>query len=383
MVTRIFTRNDINSIEIDEASPLRRQSDRPDATESFQEAFDSRTLLYDAYFSNLTGKIELLCPPLLNLATRIDSIRLDGVPVRPTTQKPDRLERLQVDAPSQARDLTLGIEFAGEEFCFNITRTNSFFSERRVLLTMFRYEPLEWVADWIKFHIANHGADACLIYCNFVPDDKVARLADRLDSIEDLKSAAIVQWNFPYGPAGAACGPNPWLWCYCKAGMFEHARTRFLYDASFVLNLDVDELAVVENGMSVFSLLENSGAGALIFNEKQITQHDGHKLGAPEERRHCEFVHFYRSSGEATAKTKWVVSPQLTGREGQWLTHGVRNIRRKKATEGCWFAHILPMNMGWKSSSRTKTIARGFVSEHVKRAYERADWIVGDSVFPR
>jgi hypothetical protein len=61
------------------------------------------------------------------------------------------------------------IQALGElgSFTFSVSPNESdMFRDRRVIFTMSKDNPIEWILDWVRFNRDIHGADAVLIYDN-------------------------------------------------------------------------------------------------------------------------------------------------------------------------------------------------------------------------
>lgn len=246
----------------------------------------------------------MIGPPLRNLASLVgpEHLRLDGIPASAITtfnflnadlrlvlgeSKPQRLEvycgRFTATAPVQPSGAKV---FAG----------------RKVLCTLSRDNRLKWIADWAEFHVRTHGADAVLFYDNastrYTPSDLLALFR----SIPGLAAAVVVPWAYKFGPLGN--GAKDWDSHYSQCVMLEHARRRFLPDAAAMVNLDVDELVVTDDGVSLFEHLARSVEGALIYPGRWIRNV---RNFYPWSIRHCNFR--YYATTDPPYPTKWTVVP--------------------------------------------------------------------------
>ena len=137
------------------------------------------------------------------------------------------------------------------------------FAGRKVLCTISKDNRLEWIADWAEFHVKAHGADAVLFYDNASTRYTTTDLLALFRSIPGLDAAVVVPWTYKFGPPGNRS--KDWDSHHGQYVMLEHARRRFLVDAAAMVNLDVDELVVTDDGVSLFEHLARSAEGALIY----------------------------------------------------------------------------------------------------------------------
>ena len=76
------------------------------------------------------------------------------------------------------------------------------FRGRRVIFTMSRNNPIEWVLDWVRFNRDVHGADAVLFYDNGSTAYDSATLSAALKTIAGIACSVVVEWPYRYGPQG-------------------------------------------------------------------------------------------------------------------------------------------------------------------------------------
>lgn len=371
-----------------DTAPSRRAAAAPeDIGGTYYQAYDLKTLFYDCFLPAGGGRAELLGPPMMNLKQVVRDIAVGDEPVEAVPITRHKIDRLQIDtrnlaAPCGPLRIDLGSYGVLET---PVHPRETAFDGRRVLLTLFRYEPGAWVADWARYHVQAHGVDAVLVYANYVNPAVLEDLRQRLQNIPGLEAFAILNWNFPYGPvADDAFAPGipsdsarRWKSCFCQTGVFEHARLRFLSGARGVLNMDVDELAVTESGRSIFELLEEAPSPVLILREKRVGGTLENLSTPVSKRRHSQFNRLLPES--TTPEAKWVLDPLRLEDSAQWMTHTIRSAQMSEAGPEGWYAHFAPLNMGWREKDR----ARLSVSQNtppnrpLSRALERAGWARG------
>src|SRR5581483_2820070 len=164
------------------------------------EQFDAITLFYDAVDLG-NGEAVLLAPPFFNLAGDIaaTTFRGPGGPCAAEIRNHDR--HVQVWLRDVRGDLRANGPFG--EFAIPLSqRDDDLFRGRRVIFTMSKNNPIEWVLDWVRFNRDVHGADAVLFYDNGSTDYDSATLSAALKSIAGIACSVVVEWPYRYGPQG-------------------------------------------------------------------------------------------------------------------------------------------------------------------------------------
>ena len=354
----------------------------------YLEDYDRKTLFYDCLRHCEDGSVELIGPPLLNLGRLIKGVFVDGRPAEFSRHPRNKLDRIRIAMPqgAQAQKICVDLGALGRHN-LPVPARDTAFEDRRVLLTLFRYEPVPWVLDWARFHVALHGVDAILLYANHVPPARLAEIARGFASIAGLETFAIVRWDFPYGPVRddafapgvPITGTRRWKSCFCQTGMFEHARLRFLARAQAVLNMDIDELALHDHGASVFDSLATGAKPVLVLEERRVGPGADQPVAGIAARRHGQFCHIL-PPGPRGVQRKWVLAPQRLAQmapQAQWMTHEIRSAQAAlHSPPQAWYAHFTPINTGWSDQGRaglaaTQTSAPDPV---LQAAFKRLGW---------
>lgn len=354
----------------------------------YLEAYDRKTLLYDCLHQSADGTITLIGPPLLNLRRLIKGVSVDGRAVEFSVQPRNKLDQIRIAMPegTQAQEICLNLGAFGRHSLPVPARATAF-EDRRVLLTLFRYEPVAWVLDWARFHVALHGVDAILLYANHVAPARLAEIARGFRQIAGLAAFAIVRWDFPYGPVQddafapgvPITGTRRWKSCFCQTGMFEHARLRFLAQAQAVLNMDIDELALHDHGVSVFDSLEAGAPPVLMLQERRVGPGADQPVAGIAARRHGQFHHIL-PPGPRGVQRKWVLAPQRLAQmapQAQWMTHEIRGAQAALHSQPlAWYAHFAPINTGWSDQGRAGLAAAQTSAPDpvLKAAFRRLGW---------
>lgn len=325
---------------------LRRNAPRPSSMRQrdYDQRFDSDTLFYDVFEAE--RGIRLVGPPLLNLRDAVNSasfLTAEGVQQRVEFNELDRTHsalapRVSSSAVSlqlESLDLTVAVGPSYTEL----------FSGRKVLLTKSKNNRLEWIRDWAAFHVQQHGVDAVLLYDNGSTDYNCEDVLRALSGIEGLNLAIVVDWPFKFGPQGGdweGLRNAPWDSDFCEYGILEHARRRFLNNASAVVSLDVDELVISESDRNLFEVLEASDSGAISYEGLWIETTTDIKDRVP---RFGDFLYFDSNRGASTKK--WSVDPTRTRTAVQWKTHRVEGTEMESAGE-VRHRHFMGINSNWK-----------------------------------
>jgi hypothetical protein len=306
----------------------------------YLDEFDHRTVGYDAFVRDATTY--LIGPPLLNLtldAPSVAEVVQFGLPGKGL----DKTARVTLPATDELRLTVSGQELAGPT-----GRADwELFSNRRVLLTMSKDNDLDWIHDWVTFHVRSHGVDAVLLYDNGSTYGSEA-VAQTLSAVAGLEVGLVVDWPFPFGPQGGLV--QLWDSDFCQVGGFEHARQKYLGAAAGVLAADVDELVI--SARSVFDIAAEHGAvayhGAWISSVRETAP--TRRWWSLRRSRTAGSVYEqfpFREPDAEVCPKKWCVDPRQLP-ESAWLgvhrPFGVQVFR----TEDVVYRHFRAVNTSWK-----------------------------------
>lgn len=319
---------------------LRREPPRPveDRQPGYEAVFDYDTLFFDVFRSCDGRKIICLGPPMLNNEPYFADarFRLNGsrLPLR-TTLRPSRMHlqpscRYELDIPDAADPINLLIEAGGNSVTVPVRETLcNAFEGRRVVVTMIKDTPLEWIRDWAQFNIRIHGAESIVVYDNGSTIYAQGELQAALDELQTPGPSLALDWDFPYGPNVGPCNVQDSF--YCQPGALDHARRRCFGKARSVLNCDVDELVVGPAGCSVFDEAEQSPGAGLHIRGKWVDlvhdPNDDRDMGDLIRHRDFQFSQrkqsVWRRLGlyEKLLRTKWVALPANCDDRVDWTVH--------------------------------------------------------------
>jgi len=301
----------------------------------FIQAFDSSTVFYDVIALNKEERIVLVGPPLRNLMSPFCSGRINGHALSSkisTYYLRPRSCDVWIDR-LYATEVRLDFDF-GSYTRVPSRGSHELYAGKRVLYTLSKNNNVNWIIDWVRFHVANHGANAVLIYDNASTIYTTAELEQVLRAACPGLAIHLVDWPFRYGPAGTS-SYSEWSDAFCQDGAFQDARFRFLGSASSVLNCDIDELVISPSGDSIFTATEASTDGYISFGGKWIADMETHSPSndpSSELSTHSHFQYLepylqYAESKESDRWyhlwPKWCVVPRRCQLEHQWRTHVV------------------------------------------------------------
>jgi hypothetical protein len=380
-----------NSVSLSDFTDMRREAARAPECRgaNFDREFDSNTLFYDAVRVG-DSRVALFAPPFFNLAEAIAAATFSDGSSRysPRTRFLDRHAQLWLDIPENPDPIRASGPLG--KFELSVSRNESqMFRGCRVIFTMSKDNPIEWILDWVKFNRDVHGADAVLIYDNGSTAYDSAALSGALASISGLRCSVVMQWPFKYGPQGTNSWDH-WDSDFCQLGAWEHARWRFLQEARSVMNSDIDELVLSKTGRSVFEAAERSRFGLVRYRGRWIIgTDDGRRdrsMNAPE--RHFDYSILMppkyqlsrflmrRDANECLAK--WTVVPNRCPAYAQWHVHSIFSWWASYfCTRDFSFRHFREIGSNWKYQRTERVLLDPAVHRAdslLEKTFQRVDW---------
>jgi hypothetical protein len=381
-----------NPVSLTNFTEARRQATRrPEFRgENFERDFDSTTLFYDAVrVSN--SQVALFAPPFLNLSSGVAATTFSHGTDRclARTKRFDRHVQIWLDAPENCTSIHAAGELGSFDFAVSRNETE-IFRGRRVIFTMSKDNPIEWILDWVRFNRDVHGADAVLIYDNGSSAYDSAALSSALRSVRGLQCSVVVEWPFKYGPQGTNSWDH-WDSDFCQLGAWEHARWRFLQLAKSAMNSDIDELVLPQGNRSVFEAAENSWFGLVRYRGRWIIGIDdgcpGVSMTAPP--RHTDFSilmpplyqrsRFLIRRDANQCPAKWTVVPSRCPAHAQWHVHSIFSWWASHLwTYEFSFRHFREIGSNWKYQ-RVNRVALDpsihVADSQLQKVFRRVDWL--------
>lgn len=316
----------LSELTLDPAGPLRREPPRPPQFQQpgYLEEFDFYTVFYDCFLS-ADGKNQIFIgPPLANLEKTVvqaleQAYQQPGRPWRALRRQRDRMDQIWMPVYSKSAALAPG-PFLQKRI---LVRPNlsAVFRGKKVLLTKNKDNELAWIRDWTHFFAAKHGSNAVLIYDNASTKYDARDLHRTITGVRGIDMCVVVEWPYKFGPQG---GPGmKWDSDYCQIAMLEHARHRFLSAAAAVVNADIDEFVLTQDGRSIYEHVLRSETGYLRYTGLWV-ENVSSATGEP--RRHADFIYQAVPANEFI-EFKWVVIPSRCADDTQWKVHSITKIQ--------------------------------------------------------
>jgi len=168
---------------------------------AFERCYDFETLFYDVFFDPHSSRLIVLCPKLLNFRQLIrgGNVFVDGEQCDFCVESHGRYDLLWLNVsyvPS-----TFSVALDGRLFSSGVSSSGSdLFAGKRVLLTLSKNNRLDWIADWVKHHVAAHGANAVLLFDNDSDLYSAQDVAGVMARISGLECFRVVSAPFRFGP---------------------------------------------------------------------------------------------------------------------------------------------------------------------------------------
>ncbi|OSP55563.1 hypothetical protein [Pseudoruegeria sp. SK021] len=329
--------------------PYRRDPVVPEAfqTDKYRQDYDDRTLFYDCCTLDQSGQILLTAPPLSGLWPLVRrALRIDGKPVGWMRQRRSgRSAQVLLRARAGA---SVGLEIDGQTYPLAPRPSlASMFSGLNCAVTVNKNNDLNWIRDWVRYHISAHGLEGVVIFDNGSTAYDPSAIAEVLDPLPGLKSAAIL--SAPYHWGGNVDGPTGMVrYKFLQTALINLARRSEVSQARAVIGMDIDELVLGPNGASVFDAAESRWLSYVKLGGQWVFPEAAN--GAPT----GQSDHVYRPEPARPCKPKWCARPDsLLSRLG-WNVHnvGAEQGRRVKADRQFSLIHCSACSTGWKPASR-------------------------------
>lgn len=303
----------------------------------YDVGYDFSTLFYDAYWCADVGAARLIAPKLLNFQGLLQDahITLDGVEARYQITEFPRSSRIDLFCDQRPETLKISHPLAIFEGPIG-GDLRAMFAGRNAIVTVAKDQRIEWLIDWVRYHVTTHGADAVVIYDNGSTQVTSDQMREALASIQGLKISAVIDAAFPFGPTGNS--HSQFKSRFFQLAMLEHARARLLEQARAVLNLDIDELVWSVNGTSVFEAAARRGYVRL----GGLWVYAPHPSAPPKHHDHTCTI----PGGGPRTSSKWCVAPQSEIGQTPWFLHRI-GPRTLPVAEDFGFWHCRQLSTNW------------------------------------
>ena len=327
--------------------------------ESYEDDFDFTTLFYDCFWNARHDAVILVGPPSCNLPQDLDLTIYaypSGAHCERQIMGSASLSRAVAEVPAD----TTALVFQAGKNAFYVTpqpNLGSLFEDRRVITTINKNNEIQWIRDWIQFYRKKHGCNGVLLYDNESTLYSIADLYDALTEDSAEIPIVIIPWNFKWGVFDFRRSVSYLMadGSYCQKGMLEHARWRFLRDSKSVVNVDIDELVITENGSSVFDIAETSPTGLIILEGKWVENYPP-TTSSTDMRRHKDFGYVERCA--AGCEPKWAVVPHKVPDAAQWFVHFIYGMSASEPERRAEIRHFKALNTNWSLDRARSTHVR-------------------------
>ncbi len=312
----------------------------------------------------------LIGPPLTSFEGILDSLKIHALPTgnecryevhhRFTTgfanRRTDNLCQILIEVSEGDTCLQLQT-VAGSKILDIRPSARQVFRGRRVLFTLSKNNHPTWICDWMRFHRDLHVADAVLLYDNGSTIYTVETLLQEMNQVSGYSSICVVSWPYKYGPQGI--GRGTWDSAFSQHGAMEDARWRYLADAYAVLNCDIDELALSEEG-NIFDQAAASSAGYVKFSGRWVTPRNGdeEEMIPRHQESTQQMLPHWRWQGLLPrdiklCPAKWAVVPSRCPANAHWSVHEIVGMRtRGMKRDETSYRHFSRISTNWKNNRK-------------------------------
>lgn len=327
----------MKTIKLDQIGAKPRVPSRPQSLmqPEFLEKYDSEIFAYDVF--TRYGETYFISPPNDDIAWKkaVCEIKLDGRAINEYNYKiyRDKIHKLVV------KHETSVIESSKIRFVLNPLPENNN-SYCRVLYTLQKNNSLEWIRDWISWHVEKHKVDTVVIYDNGSDRYDINYLRSNL-AINDV-SIIIRNCPFIYGPEEFK--GSGWDSDYLQYAMFEHVRSYYCNRDSMLLNVDVDELVFSECSTSIFDIASNN-KGVCTFGGKWLY------VNKANEKSNSMVLHSDHTLIDINSRcsNKWVANLRYLDQAAFLRVHDARFCDVINIPEfSAHYLHFRNINTNWK-----------------------------------
>ncbi|HTJ58092.1 MAG TPA: hypothetical protein VL418_11065 [Devosiaceae bacterium] len=338
---------------------LPRGPGRPRQKDFVVDKFETRALVYDAFWHADGRRILLVGPPPINLGRKIRKARYLALPSGAPLSR-----RYHVSASVMLTELvgappeTTHVEMllADERFELAVQPNSSAaLAGARVLFTMSKDNDLAWIREWAHYHAVVQRADTVLLFDNGSSRYAPAEIEATLHSVAGIRHAAVMSLPYRYGATDFAVLANPYYGLFLQIASMSIALRRYGARAYGLLNCDVDELAASPPDTTVFDLAHNSPHGLVVmrgqFMEAVLASPPNGKVPT-----HRDYLTRRRDPLTRLSRPrKWALDPTRAWISGLGVHPYMHWIQgrpwfRKTQPEGMFHWHFRGINTNWKEN---------------------------------
>lgn len=237
-----------------------------------------------------------------------------------------------------------------------VQQPDSCFMNKKVIVTISKNHPIEWLVQWVQYHYRVHNIDGLLLYNN---QSNIYTSAELENSLQNHGMIVkVVDYDVPFGTMGGGLwewqGRSgtflPWDSDFAQYVMLEHAKWRYLHCAKLAINADTDELLTLDNSsLDQFAdYCMHSTNSVWLYKGVWVEPVDS-RTGTiaatlPFDQRHFKNYWHTAYSNQRGIGIKWMLNPQKN-LNYQWLLH--RTAGPHMHTNEISFGHYMAMNTSW------------------------------------
>ena len=351
-----------SSAFLPEGSALRRLPRgprRPRAKDFILNKFETRALVYDAFWHADGERILLVGPPPLNLEPEIAKAHYLALPSRmPLRFAYHTTASVMLTELAGAPPGTTAIEMQLEAERFELRvqpNSSADLAGRRVLFTMSKDNDLAWIREWAHYGAAIHGVDAIILFDNGSTRYEPAEIEATLRTIRGIERAAVISWPYRYGATDLAAIPNPYYGLFLQIASMSVVLRRYAARAFGILNCDIDELPFSPAGETVFDLANASPHGLVVMRGQFVEAITSRRLHG-RVPVHRDYLSRRRDPlARLSRPRKWTLDPNR-----DWVAdldihpymHWIEGAAwyRKTQPPGLFHWHFRGINTNWKEN---------------------------------
>ena len=338
---------------------LPRGPKRPRPRDFMLSKFETRALVYDAFWHVDGKRVLLVGPPPLNLWVHIRHAHYRALPSRaPLRATYHTSASVMITELSGVPADTVGVEMivGGVPFAVSIQPNASpDLAGRRLLFTMSKDNDLAWIREWAHYHASMQGADAVVLFDNGSTRYEPAEIEATLKTVKGIAKVAVLSWPYRYGATDLVVLSNPYYGLFLQIASMSVVLRRYGALAYGILNCDVDELAATPKGANVFELARQSVHGLAVMRGQFIEAVASPGL-PPGPRTHRDYVSRRRDPVTRLSRPrKWALDPSrpwVADLDVHPYMHWIegRPWFGKTQPPGMFYWHFRAINTNWKEN---------------------------------
>lgn len=319
---------------------------------------DLTTLFYDAFESDNGKHVIIVAPKAIGFEKQLKAASFyhNGKRLKAKHRALRLVHEIWIKKDPNISIKELHIELDKTRSSFSVAPNGSAkFRSKRVISTLCKDTPIAWIADWLEFHMVNHGVDGLILFENSDLPNHAEQIHQTIKALHPNLSLEVVHAPFKYGP------PQILDLGLLQPSLWQLLRWKFTQSVEGLLVCDIDELVVCDDDTSLFDQLQNSHLGYFQISGDWVEGVSTDPIalsGRVEERRHHMFPYMERPPRRT--HFKWAVIPSRIPKDIQFKIHGLRPepkisawkhpvyARYRPVLKGAKHYHLMPISLSWK-----------------------------------